>query len=116
MTLSSAPWWCAPVLALGWMWTVPAQIFCAPTRAALMAAARFMPGVWGVLVSRLFPGTTRTPLCFQLSGGVPPRPQPPGRRARAPREVGEEDAGKRPGLAEPAAAEPRGGHADHERA
>ncbi len=26
--------------------TVPAQSFCAPTRAKLIAAARFMPGVW----------------------------------------------------------------------
>src|SRR5205823_9071821 len=65
MTLSSAPWWCAPVLALAWMWTVPAQIFCAPTRAKLIAAARFMPGVCGVLVSSWSPGMTLTPLVFQ---------------------------------------------------
>src|SRR5579864_4360139 len=65
MTLSSAPWWCAPVLALAWIWTVPAQIFCAPTRAKLIAAARFMPGVCGVLVSSWSPGMTLTPLVFQ---------------------------------------------------
>src|SRR6185295_17871920 len=65
MTLSSAPWWCAPVLALAWMWTVPAQIFCAPTRAKLIAAARFIPGVCGVLVSSWSPGMTLTPLVFQ---------------------------------------------------
>src|SRR5216683_4773278 len=65
MTLSSAPWWCAPVLALAWMWSVPAQIFCAPTRAKLIAAARFMPGVCGVLVSSWSPGMTLTPLVFQ---------------------------------------------------
>src|SRR3954470_16199229 len=52
------------------MWTVPAQIFCAPTRAALIAAARFIPGVCGILVSRLSPGMTRTPVCFQPSGGI----------------------------------------------
>src|SRR5437588_9727290 len=65
MTLSSGPWWCAPVLALAWIWTVPAQIFCAPTRAKLIAAARFMPGVCGVLVSSWSPGMTLTPLVFQ---------------------------------------------------
>src|SRR5690348_18249021 len=65
MTLSSAPWWCAPVLALAWMCTVPAQIFCAPTRAKLIAAARFMPGVCGVLVSSWSPGITLTPCSFQ---------------------------------------------------
>ena len=31
----------------------------------LIAAARFMPGVCGVLVSRLLPGITWTPSCFQ---------------------------------------------------
>src|SRR6266851_1255605 len=65
MTLSSGPWWWAPVLALAWMWTVPAQIFCAPTRAKLIAAARFMPGVCGVLVSSWSPGMTLTPWVFQ---------------------------------------------------
>src|SRR5439155_23546413 len=68
MTLSRAPWWCAPVLALAWMWTVPAQIFCAPTRAKLIAAARFMPGVCGVLVSSWSPGMTLTPWVFQSIG------------------------------------------------
>src|SRR5947199_6601165 len=68
MTLSSGPWWCAPVLALAWMWTVPAQIFCAPTRAKLIAAARFMPGVCGVLVSSWSPGMTLTPCVFQSIG------------------------------------------------
>src|SRR5437879_1541701 len=47
------------------MWTVPAQIFCAPTRAKLIAAARFIPGVCGVLVSSWSPGMTLTPLVFQ---------------------------------------------------
>jgi hypothetical protein len=49
--------------------TVPAQSFCAPVLAAVMAAARFMPGVCGVLVSRELPGMTRTPEFFQSSGG-----------------------------------------------
>ena len=39
--------------------------------AALMAAARFMPGVLAVFGSRLSPGITRTPLCFQPSSGMP---------------------------------------------
>src|SRR4029078_7693971 len=47
------------------MCTVPAQIFCAPTRAKLIAAARFMPGVCGVLVSSWSPGMTLTPCSFQ---------------------------------------------------
>ena len=51
MTLSSGPWWWAPVFALAWILTVPAQIFWAPTRAKLMAAARSMPGVCGVFGS-----------------------------------------------------------------
>ena len=46
MTLSTGPWWWAPVLALGWITTVPAQSFSAPCLAWVMAAARFMPGVW----------------------------------------------------------------------
>jgi hypothetical protein len=33
------------------MWTVPAQSFSAPTRAKLIAAARFMPGVCAVEAS-----------------------------------------------------------------
>jgi hypothetical protein len=51
------------------MVTVPAHNFCAPVLAAVMAAARFMPGVCGVLVSRFPPGMTRTPLFFHSSGG-----------------------------------------------
>src|ERR1700679_761664 len=47
------------------MFTVPAQIFWAPTRAKLIAAARFIPGVCGVLVSSWSPLITRTPLCRQ---------------------------------------------------
>src|SRR5688572_29111104 len=47
------------------MVTVPAQIFCAPTRAKLIAARRSMPGVCAVLVSSEFAGMTRTPSCFQ---------------------------------------------------
>src|ERR1700693_3895362 len=50
------------------MCTVPAQIFWAPTRAKLIAAARFMPGVCGVLVSSWSPGMTLTPLVFQSIG------------------------------------------------
>src|SRR5258708_7486537 len=42
MTLSTGPWWWAPVFAFGWMTTVPAQSFSAPVRAWVMAAARFM--------------------------------------------------------------------------
>jgi hypothetical protein len=52
-------------LAFGWIATVPAQIFCAPTRAALMAAWRNMPGVWAVFGSSPSPRMTRTPSCFQ---------------------------------------------------
>src|SRR5271165_1736291 len=52
------------------MCTVPAQIFCAPTRAKLIAAARFMPGVWAVLASSESAGITRTPECFQPSAGA----------------------------------------------
>src|SRR5439155_17948262 len=66
MTLSSAPWWCAPVLALGEMATVPAHSFCAPARAKLIAALRSMPGVCAVLESSEWPGITRTPSCFHL--------------------------------------------------
>src|SRR5256714_6309318 len=66
MTLSSAPWWCAPVLALGEMATVPAHSFCAPARAKLIAALRSMPGVCGVLPSSECAGITRTPSCFHL--------------------------------------------------
>src|ERR1700704_1911888 len=66
MTLSSGPWWCAPVFALGWMTTVPAQSFSAPARAWVMAAARFMPGVWAGLMSSSSAVTTRTPSNFHL--------------------------------------------------
>src|SRR5689334_3110448 len=47
------------------MCTVPAQIFSAPTRAKLIAAARDMPWVCGTLGSSSEPWTTRTPWCFQ---------------------------------------------------
>src|SRR6516162_3669710 len=50
------------------MLTVPAQIFWAPTRARLIAAARFMPGVWAVFTSRELAGITRTPWVFQSTG------------------------------------------------
>jgi hypothetical protein len=43
------------------MTTVPAQSFSAPARAVVIAAARFMPVVWGVFVSSSSPRTTRTP-------------------------------------------------------
>src|SRR3954470_11632293 len=66
MTLSTGPWWWAPVFALGWMTTVPAQSFSAPARAWVMAAARFMPGVWAVLMSSSLAWTTRTPSNFHL--------------------------------------------------
>src|SRR4051812_33481181 len=47
------------------MCTVPAHSFSAPTRAKLIAAARFMPGVWAVLASSWSPGITRTPVLRQ---------------------------------------------------
>jgi hypothetical protein len=50
---------------LGAIATVPAQIFCAPTRALLIAAWRNMPGVCAVLGSSWSPLMTRTPSCFQ---------------------------------------------------
>src|SRR5258705_11426376 len=50
------------------MCTVPAQSFCAPTRAKLIAALRSMPGVCAVFGSSRSPGTTRTPSCFQRAG------------------------------------------------
>src|SRR5882757_1738462 len=43
------------------MTTVPAHNFSAPARAWVIAAARFMPGVWAVLVSSSLERTTRTP-------------------------------------------------------
>src|SRR5579884_751350 len=47
------------------MVAVPAQSFSAPARARLMAAARVMPGVCGVLASSCPALTMRTPCCFQ---------------------------------------------------
>src|SRR5580693_7511605 len=55
------------------MVTVPAHSFCAPTRAKLIAAARFMPGVWAVFASSESAGITRTPVCFQPSSGAAPK-------------------------------------------
>src|ERR1700704_4577925 len=66
MTLSTGPWWWAPVFALGWIPTVPAQSFSAPARAWVIAAARFIPGVCAVLMSSSFACTTRTPRCFHF--------------------------------------------------
>src|SRR3979411_3290153 len=66
MTLSSAPWGCAPVFASGWIATVPDQIFWAVTGGWLMAALRARPGVWAVLGSSVLPGITRTPSCFHF--------------------------------------------------
>src|SRR3984885_783996 len=43
------------------MTTVPAHNFSAPARAWVMAAARFMPDVWAVLMSSSLERTTRTP-------------------------------------------------------
>src|SRR6267142_6750373 len=70
MTLSTGPWWCAPVFAFGWITTVPAQSFSAPARALVIAAARLMPGVCAVLTSSSFACTTRTPPCFHLGSLV----------------------------------------------
>src|SRR5882672_10472866 len=68
------------------MLTVPAQIFCAPTRAWLIAALRSMPGVCAVLGSSEFPGMTRTPSCFHFGSwwwsGWSVILLPPSRRAR----------------------------------
>src|SRR5215207_7423090 len=47
------------------MVTVPAQRFSAPALAALIAAARFIPGVCGVFTSSSSACTTRTPLSRQ---------------------------------------------------
>src|SRR5258708_14895463 len=47
------------------MLTVPAQIFSAPTRAKLIAAARDIPFVCVTFGSSSCPRTTRTPWCFQ---------------------------------------------------
>src|SRR5438067_1767742 len=49
------------------MVTVPAQSFCAPALAWLIAAARLMPGVCRVLVSSSPARTIRTP-CVRQSG------------------------------------------------
>src|SRR3712207_3455100 len=48
------------------MTTVPAQSFSAQARAFVIAAARFMPGVCGVLMSSSFECTTRTPWYFHF--------------------------------------------------
>src|SRR5918996_3626853 len=61
MMLSRWPWWWAPVLALGCTFTVPAQSLLAPALAKLIAAARVMPGVCGVLRSSSEALTMRTP-------------------------------------------------------
>src|SRR6516164_2254856 len=64
-TVSSSPWWWAPVLASGSTTTVPAHSFCAPAVAWVMAAARVMPGVCGVFVSNSPARTIRMPWAFQ---------------------------------------------------
>src|SRR3546814_4054620 len=71
MLLSGSLWWWAPFLALAWIVTLPAQIFSAPARAWLMAAARFMPGVCAVFGSSEVAGITLTPFSRQsvASGG-----------------------------------------------
>src|SRR4051794_8564511 len=56
------------------MWTVPAQIFWAPTRAVLMAALRSMPGVCAVLPSSWLAGMTRTPSCFHFGSLITTSP------------------------------------------
>src|SRR6478672_2498678 len=52
------------------MLTVPAQSFCAPARARLMAALRSMPGVCAVFGSSEWPGITRTPSCFHFGPAI----------------------------------------------
>src|SRR5581483_10122092 len=47
------------------MTALPAQSFSLPARARSIAAARFMPGVCGVLESSWSARTMRTPLCSQ---------------------------------------------------
>src|SRR6185437_12323888 len=66
------------------MATVPAQIFCAPARARLMAALRSMPGVCAVFGSSEWPGMTRTPSCFHFGSAIAKLPLllPAPRRAR----------------------------------
>src|SRR5918998_2538637 len=61
MTLSTGPWWWAPVFASGSMTTVPAHSFSAPACAVVIAAARLIPGVCGVLGSSSPARTMRTP-------------------------------------------------------
>src|SRR5579863_5378480 len=61
MTLSSSPWWCAPVRAFASMVTVPAHRRVAPVSPVVTAARRFMPGVCGVFASSSPARTTRTP-------------------------------------------------------
>src|SRR4051794_23998033 len=70
MTLSTGPWWWAPVRASGSMATVPAHSLSAPARAAVIAAARLMPGVCGVLTSSWWARTTRTPCSRQSGAGM----------------------------------------------
>jgi hypothetical protein len=51
------------------MVTVPAQIFSAPARARLIAAARDMPGVCGVFGSSESPGMTFYAIVAPVDGG-----------------------------------------------
>src|ERR1700722_110372 len=51
------------------MTTVPAHNFSAPARAWVMAAARFMPGVWAVLMSSSLARTTH-PEAVEPPSGV----------------------------------------------
>lgn len=57
-----------PVLACGWTTTVPAHSLLAPVRACVIAAARVIPGVWGVFESSPPACTIFTPCCFQSIG------------------------------------------------
>src|ERR1700716_1106737 len=79
MTLSSSPWWCAPVFALGWMVTVPAHSVRAPARAWSIAAARDIPGVCAVFASSSSEWTMRTPCSRQsvIAAGYRTLPAPP---------------------------------------
>src|SRR5258705_12433496 len=58
------------------MITVPAHSFCEPTRAKFTAAARSMPGVWGVLLSSRSLLMTRTPSLRQSRSDFKYLPRP----------------------------------------
>lgn len=51
-TVSNCPWWWGPVFAPGWTTMVPAHDVDAPAFAWVIAAARLIPEVCGVFMSR----------------------------------------------------------------